>query len=52
MGRAAGCGAHPRHLEPADDYVVEEILQTVKADDYGLQTLVLAVIGSDIFRSR
>jgi len=32
--------------------VVEEILQAVKEDDHGLQTLVLEVIGSEIFRSR
>ncbi|MEN9635028.1 MAG: hypothetical protein RL077_3432, partial [Verrucomicrobiota bacterium] len=41
-----------RHMESADDYVVEEIFQAVKKDDYGLRTLVLEATASDIFRSR
>lgn len=41
-----------RHLEPVDDFVVEDILQTVKKDGYGLRTLVLESLASDIFRSR
>jgi hypothetical protein len=41
-----------RHMEPADDYVIEEIFQAVKKDDYGLRTLLLEAIGSEIFRSR
>ena len=41
-----------RHLERFDDYEVEEILARVKADHLGLQTLVVEVIGSEIFRSR
>ncbi len=41
-----------RHMEPADDYAIEDIFQAVKQDDYGLRTLMLEVIASDIFRSR
>jgi hypothetical protein len=41
-----------RHMEPADDVAIEEILQAVKKDGYGLRTLVLASLASEIFRSR
>ncbi len=41
-----------RHLEPIDDYVVEDILQAMKKDNYGLRTLVVESLASDIFRSR
>ncbi len=41
-----------RHLEAVDDYVIEEIFQTVKADGYGLRTLIVEALASEIFRSR
>jgi hypothetical protein len=39
-------------MEPVDDPVIEEILETVKKDGYGLQTLVVEALASEIFRSR
>ncbi|MFM7750709.1 MAG: DUF1592 domain-containing protein, partial [Opitutaceae bacterium] len=41
-----------RHMEPVDDPVIEEILEAVKKDGYGLQTLIVESLASDIFRSR
>jgi hypothetical protein len=41
-----------RLMERTDRFEVNEILDRVKADDYGLQTLVVEVLTSDIFRSR
>ncbi len=41
-----------RHMEPVDEYEIEEILATVKKNDYGLQTLILESVTSEIFRSR
>ncbi len=41
-----------RHMTPVDDYVIEDILQAVKKDGYGLRTLVVEALASDIFRSR
>lgn len=41
-----------RHMEPVDDFVIEEIFQAVKKDDYGLQTLLVEALASEIFRSR
>ena len=41
-----------RHMEPGDDYVVEEIFQAVKKDNYGLRTLMVECLASEIFRSR
>ncbi len=41
-----------RHLEAVDDYVIEEIFQTVKADGYGLRTLIVEALASEILRSR
>ena len=41
-----------RHMEPADAFVIEDILQAVKKDGYGLRTLVLESLGSEIFLSR
>ena len=41
-----------RHMEPIDTFVIEDILQAVKADGYGLRTLVVEALASDIFRSR
>ena len=41
-----------RHMEPIDDAVIEEIFQAVKKDGYGLRTLVVESLASEIFRSR
>lgn len=41
-----------RHMESADDFELDEILLKVKGDHRGLQTLVVACLTSDIFRSR
>lgn len=41
-----------RHMERSDQYEIDEILQRVKDDDDGLQTMVTEVLTSEIFRSR
>jgi hypothetical protein len=41
-----------RHMEAIDDVVIEEIFQAVKKDNYGLRTLIVESLASDIFRSR
>lgn len=41
-----------RHMEPSDEFVIEEIFQAVAKDGYGLRTLVLEALASEIFRSR
>ena len=41
-----------RHMEPVDNYVIDDILALVKKDNYGLRTLVIESLTSDIFRSR
>jgi hypothetical protein len=41
-----------RHMEAVDDYVIDEIFQAVQRADYGLRTLVVEALASDIFRSR
>ncbi len=41
-----------RHMELADQPEINDILNAVKADDYGLQTMVTEVFTSKIFRSR
>ncbi len=41
-----------RHMEPVDDTVIEEIFETVKQDGYGLRTLIVECLASEIFRSR
>ena len=41
-----------RHLEAIDEYVVDDILATVKAENYGLKTLLIESVSSDIFRAR
>jgi hypothetical protein len=41
-----------RHMEPIDEFVIEDILQAVKKDDYGLHTLIVEALASEIFRSR
>ena len=41
-----------RHLEPVDEFVIEDIFQVVKQDGYGLRTLVVEALASELFRSR
>jgi hypothetical protein len=41
-----------RHMEPADDLLVEELHGKIKAQGMGVQTLVLECLLSDIFRNR
>ncbi|WP_414665116.1 DUF1592 domain-containing protein [Horticoccus sp. 23ND18S-11] len=41
-----------RHMEPVDEFVIEDIFQAVKKEGYGLRTLVAECLASDIFRSR
>lgn len=41
-----------RHLEIVDQYEVDDILERVQADNYGLRTMVEEVLTSEIFRSR
>ncbi len=41
-----------RHMEPVDEFVIEDIFQAVKKDGYGLRTLVVEALASEIFRSR
>ena len=41
-----------RHMEAVDEFVVEDIFQAVKKDGYGLRTLILECLASEIFRSR
>ncbi len=41
-----------RHMEPADQFVIDDILQVVKQDGYGLRTLILESLASEIFLSR
>ena len=41
-----------RHMEAIDDVVIEEVFEAVKKDSYGLRTLVVECLASDIFRSR
>ncbi|WP_343075892.1 DUF1592 domain-containing protein [Prosthecobacter dejongeii] len=41
-----------RHMEPADDFEINEIHATVKDNRLGLQTLIVECLTSEIFRSR
>jgi hypothetical protein len=41
-----------RHLEAVDEFVVEDIFQAVKKDGYGLRTILVECLASEIFRSR
>ncbi len=41
-----------RHMEPSDEFVIEEIFQAVSKDGYGLRTLIVEALASEIFRSR
>jgi hypothetical protein len=44
--------ASGRHMESIDDFVIDDILQVAKQDNYGLHTLLVESLSSDIFRSR
>jgi len=41
-----------RHMETADDFVIEEIHEKAKKDGLGLHTLIVECLTSEIFRSR
>jgi hypothetical protein len=41
-----------RHMEAVDEAAIEDIVQAVKRDGYGLRTLLVESLASDIFRSR
>jgi uncharacterized protein DUF1592/uncharacterized protein DUF1588/uncharacterized protein DUF1585/uncharacterized protein DUF1587/uncharacterized protein DUF1595 len=41
-----------RHLETVDEFVVDDIFAAVEKDGYGLRTLVVEALASEIFRSR
>jgi hypothetical protein len=41
-----------RHLQPADEIAVEDILPAVQRDGYGLRTLPGEALASEIIRSR
>ncbi|QDT93649.1 DUF1592 domain-containing protein [Gimesia algae] len=41
-----------RQMERSDQYEIEDILERVKAEQYGLQTIVIKVMTSQILRSR
>ncbi len=41
-----------RHMEAADEAEIEEIFEAAKKDNYGLRTLVVECLASEIFRSR
>ena len=40
------------HMEETDRFEIDDILAQVKADEYGLRTMVVEGITSEIFRSR
>ena len=41
-----------RHMEAIDDVALEEIFEAVKKDGYGMRSLVVESLASEIFRSR
>ena len=41
-----------RHMEPSDEFAIEDIFQAVKKDGYGLRTLIVESLASEIVRSR
>ncbi|MBM3864832.1 MAG: DUF1592 domain-containing protein [Verrucomicrobia bacterium] len=41
-----------RHLEAADEPVVEQVLEAVRKDGFGLRTLVITAVASELFCSR
>ena len=41
-----------RHMEAVDRIEIDEILDRVRTEGYGLRTLILESLDSEIFRSR
>ncbi len=41
-----------RHMEVADDFEIDDLLEKVRKENYGLRTLVVSALTSRIFRSR
>jgi hypothetical protein len=41
-----------RHMTPVDQLEIDDVLQAVKQDNYGLRTLIVESLASEIFRSR
>ena len=41
-----------RHLEPIDEFVIDDIFEAAKKDGYGLRTLIVECLASEIVRSR
>ncbi len=41
-----------RHMEASDEFVIEDIFQAVRKDGYGLRTLIVESLASEICRSR
>ena len=41
-----------RHMEPVDQFEIEDIRKAVEKDKYGLRTLIIESLTSEIFRSR
>ncbi len=41
-----------RHMERVDQFEIDDILGRVKSDNFGLRTMVIEVLTSEIFRSR
>ncbi len=41
-----------RHMEPVDQFEIEDIRKAVEKDKYGLRTLIIESLTSDIFQSR
>ena len=41
-----------RHMEGVDEFAIDDIFQAVKKDGYGLRTLIVESLASEIFRSR
>ena len=41
-----------RHLDRSDQYEVDDIFERVKSDKFGLRTMLMEVLTSNIFRSR
>lgn len=41
-----------RLMEPVDQYVIDDIFEKVKADNYGFRTLIVESMASEIFRNR
>jgi hypothetical protein len=41
-----------RHMQPIDEFEIEDIFQAVKQDNYGMRTLIVESLASEIVRSR